>query len=353
MVVKWHFVLVPSWLLLLLFVFLLSGLAAVTQTLKRNTSCLLSDDGKVSFVTVFVPRRKVTHSSDEQRDDARKLKFGNHTVYKDDRSYVILTILSESIQISMPGSKLFILSDPVSKFPVNRLPRGVAIHGVYGNYAVDNLMLQRVQSYIVFLQNIYASSMHGLGIEEVPNHVIFLDSDIMIVGDLGCIFKENHNFDIALTFRNNKGQPVNSGVILVRGNPTSISRARSFLENVVKVYKAKFKRAAGMLGDQLSLAWIVQNCSGINQEKIKRQESFQAKIEGTEVLFLPGVKYNWTPAEGAGQFHGMPDDVQVIHFKGSRKRLMIEAWNFFKISGKDFSDMKCLILNSGRTKYDF
>lgn len=44
--------------------------------------------------------------------------------------------------------------------------------------------------------------------------------------------------------------------------------------------------------------------------------------------------------------------IQVVHFKGSRKRLMLEAWNFFSSSG-DVADMLCLILKSGRTKYDF
>lgn len=44
--------------------------------------------------------------------------------------------------------------------------------------------------------------------------------------------------------------------------------------------------------------------------------------------------------------------IQVVHFKGSRKRLMLESWNFFT-SSANISDMLCLILSSGRTKYDF
>lgn len=43
---------------------------------------------------------------------------------------------------------------------------------------------------------------------------------------------------------------------------------------------------------------------------------------------------------------------QVVHFKGSRKRLMLESWDFYTSTG-DISDMLCLILSSGRTKYDF
>lgn len=76
------------------------------------------------------------------------------------------------------------------------------------------------------------------------------------------------------------------------------------------------------------------------------------EMGGASVLFLPCATYNWTPPEGAGQFHGMPLDVKVVHFKGSRKHLMLESWNFFR-SASDISDMLCLILMSGRTKYDF
>lgn len=55
-------------------------------------------------------------------------------------------------------------------------------------------------------------------------HYIFTDSDIAVVDDLGQIFCDHPNFDLALTFRNNKAQPLNSGFIAVRGTPDSILR---------------------------------------------------------------------------------------------------------------------------------
>ena len=48
------------------------------------------------------------------------------------------------------------------------------------------------------------------------NHYILTDSDMAVVDDLGQIFKTYPNFDLALTFRNNKEQPLNSGFIAVR-----------------------------------------------------------------------------------------------------------------------------------------
>ncbi|KAE9609176.1 hypothetical protein Lalb_Chr08g0243441 [Lupinus albus] len=44
--------------------------------------------------------------------------------------------------------------------------------------------------------------------------------------------------------------------------------------------------------------------------------------------------------------------MQVVHFKGSRKHLMLESWDFYS-SSNEIEDMLCLILGSGITKYDF
>lgn len=56
------------------------------------------------------------------------------------------------------------------------------------------------------------------------HHYVFTDSDIAVVDDLGHIFHDYPNFHLALTFRNNKEQPLNSGFIAVRGTPGGILR---------------------------------------------------------------------------------------------------------------------------------
>ncbi|KAL1543419.1 hypothetical protein AAHA92_20395 [Salvia divinorum] len=180
-------------------------------------------------------------------------------------------------------------------------------------------MLQRIKSYIIFLQ----TRLEKLKQDQEPeNHFIFTDSDIAVIGNLEDMFSDYRNFDLALTFRNNKDQPLNSGFIAIRGTADGIQRGVAFLQEVLEVYSSKFMRASRMLGDQLALAWVVKS------------------------------KPNFNMKEGAGQFHGMPLGVKVIHFKGSRKRLMLEAWNYY-LSSHNLPDMLCLILRSGRAKYDF
>lgn len=69
--------------------------------------------------------------------------------------------------------------------------------------------------------------------------------------------------------------------------------------------------ASRMLGDQLALAWVVKSKPNFDTSRFAKALAFSEDIGGTSVLFLPCALYNWTPPEGAGQFHGMPLDVKV------------------------------------------
>lgn len=88
-----------------------------------------------------------------------------------------------------------------------------------------------------------------------------------------------------------------------------IRRAKVLLEAVLKVYRVKFRHAFGLLGDQLALADVIR-ASSFSKE-FKEGVAFEALVMATRTLFLPCAFYNWTPSEGAGQFHGMPTEVQV------------------------------------------
>lgn len=56
-------------------------------------------------------------------------------------------------------------------------------------------------------------------------HIVFTDFDMIVVDDIGCVFEDHPAFDVALTYRNNFKQPINSGVIMVRGTLRSVSRS--------------------------------------------------------------------------------------------------------------------------------
>ncbi|XP_051145799.1 uncharacterized protein LOC127261544 [Andrographis paniculata] len=296
----------------------------------------------VAFVTVFA-----TYNSTAGNRPDDLVSVGNKSYNKVERSMAILNVFMNFIQEVMPQSSVIVLTDPASDLPLRR--EMVTIQPIQGEYSREKLMLQRIRSYISFLD---ARLQKLIKKQEQVTHFIFTDLDIAVVDDLRQIFTKHPNFHLALTFRNNKEQPLNSGFIAVRGTVEGIQRGKAFLEHVLKIYTTKFMKASRMLGDQLALASVVRSNPNFNARRFSRREAFLDMIHGASVLFLPCSLYNWTPPEGAGQFHGMPLDVKVVHFKGSRKRLMLESWNFFT-SSSNLADMLCLILRSGRTKYDF
>lgn len=297
----------------------------------------------IAFVTVFT----VYNSSDISKTSGSSdvTTVGNSSYNKVERSIAVLNVFINFIQVAMPKSNVIILTDPASDLSINR--DKVSVYPIQGEYSRDKLMLQRIRSYIAFLER----KLEDHSRDHMHNY-IFVDSDIAVVNDLGQVFHDYPDFHLALTFRNNKQQPLNSGFIAVRGTYDGMSRAKVFLQQVLEVYISKYSGASRMLGDQLALAWVVLSDASFDAKRFAKAQPFLKDIKGASVLFLPCAMYNWTPPEGAGQFHGMPLDVKVVHFKGSRKRLMLESWNFFS-SSPNIADMLCLILSSGRTKYDF
>ncbi|XP_054801770.1 uncharacterized protein LOC129305754 isoform X2 [Prosopis cineraria] len=318
------------------------GTKALNKTHSSHNVSLVEDN--IAFVTVFT----VYNSSASNVDDrSSNTVIGGSSYNKVQRSMAVLDVFINFIQVTMPRSSVIILTDPASDFSLHK--NRVFLYPIQGEYSRDKLMLQRIRSYISFLETKLQELSQRPG---DVTHYIFTDSDIAVVDDLGHVFHDHENFHLALTFRNNKAQPLNSGFIAVRGTADAILRAKLFLQEVLKIYSSKFMKASRMLGDQLALAWVVKSHPCFDSSRFSKALPFTEDIGGTSVLFLPCAIYNWTPPEGAGQFHGMPLDVKVVHFKGSRKRLMLESWNFYK-SSPITADMLCFILASGRTKYDF
>ncbi|KAJ8900305.1 hypothetical protein K2173_024945 [Erythroxylum novogranatense] len=319
------------------------GLKALNKTHLPKSSNASRVGDRIVFVTVFT----VYNTQLDSRVSTNVVTVGNASYTKAERSMAILNVFVNFIQLTMPRSKVIILSDPASDFSLHR--DGVTMYPIQGEYSRDKLMLQRIKSYITFLETRLKDLAENPG---NTTHYIFTDSDVAVVDDLEPLFHSFPNFHLALTFRNNKEQPLNSGFIAVRGTSDAILRAKNYLQEVLNIYRSKYMKASRMLGDQLALAWTIKSQPGFDLKRFTKGQAFQEEIGRTLVLFLPCATYNWTPPEGAGQFHGMPLDVKVVHFKGSRKRLMLESWNYFN-SSSDISDMLCLILMSGRTKYDF
>lgn len=323
------------------------GTKALNKTHSLSSDHVSNPEESIAFVTVF----SIYNSSgngDADRISSNMITVGKSSFTKLERSMAVLDTYINFIQVTMPQSNIFVLTDPASDLHIAR--ERVLSYPIPGDYSRETLMLQRIKSYIAFL-DARADELSKKKNERTC-HYIFTDSDIAVVNDLSQIFDEYSHFDVALTFRNNKDQPLNSGFVAVRGTLEAVQRAKAFLQEVLKAYSTRFMNASRMLGDQLALVWVVKSHLSLDSRRFTKPSAFVEDLHGVSVLFLPCAVYNWTPPEGAGQFHGMPLDVKVVHFKGSRKRLMLEAWNMYN-STHNIDDMLCLVLASGRTKYDF
>ncbi|CAD6343228.1 unnamed protein product [Miscanthus lutarioriparius] len=261
----------------------------------------------ISFVTVFTTYNSVSAGDGKIPSDS--VTVGNHSYSKIERSMAILNTFISFIRVSMPRSNVIILTDPGSKISVNQ--GSATLLPIEGNYSRGNLMLQRIKTYIAFLEQ----KLVEFDIMEGLNHFVLTDSDIAVVDDLGHIFKKYPHCHLALTFRNNKGQPLNSGFVAVRGTRDGITKAVEFLKQVLEAYSLRYIKASHMLGDQLALAWVVKSHRPSAFGKFSKHEAFTGEVNGASVLFLPCAVYNWTPPEGAGQFHGIPLDVKLILLK--------------------------------------
>jgi hypothetical protein len=111
-----------------------------------------------------------------------------------------------------------------------------------------------------------------------------------------------------------------------------------FFKQVLEAYSLKYMKASRMLGDQLALAWVVKSHLPSAFSKFCKHEAFTGEVNGASVLFLPCAVYNWTPPEGAGQFHGMPLDVKVQHF------LTCELQGSYLINVVPFSSWKLFLV---------
>ncbi|KAJ6722743.1 POLYPHOSPHATIDYLINOSITOL PHOSPHATASE [Salix koriyanagi] len=270
---------------------------------KTHTPSSSNAGESVAFVTVFT----VYNTSLADSRLSNMVTVGNASYTKMERSMAVLNVFINFIQVTMPRSNVVILTDPASDLSLSR--NSVTVYPIQGDYSRDKLMLQRIRSYITFLETRLGELALNPG---HTSHYIFTDSDIAVVDDLGHLFNDHPNFHLALTFRNNKEQPLNSGFIAVRGTADAILRAKIFLQEVLKVYSSKYMSASRMLGDQLALAWAVKSHPGFDMRRFTKAQAFLENIGGASVLFLPCATYNWTPPEGAGQFHGMPLDVKVM-----------------------------------------
>ncbi|MCY3575166.1 MAG: hypothetical protein OXG92_15740 [Chloroflexi bacterium] len=193
-----------------------------------------------------------------------------------------------------PGCGRVILSDQHTHFPpgtnaeIRRLPLDKKAP-----------MLARARAWLAYLR-------------EASGHVIFLDNDILINGDLGHVFAEE--FAVALTYRDERKWPINAGINFAHGCYLTVAAA--FHELWLRRFLLADEQSGVWGGDQDALREL------FSEVDFARDDCFGCCLAGLAVRFLPCARYNFSTRRAADMVGQYPD-AAALHFKGRRKPFML------------------------------
>ncbi|RWW86658.1 hypothetical protein BHE74_00004560, partial [Ensete ventricosum] len=98
------------------------------------------------------------------------------------------------------------------------------------------------------------------------------------------------------------------------------SRMHDGSSELVTVANSSYRKAERSMAILNVFVDFIQVINYMEPEVVDSMKPSSGEINGVSILLLPCAVYNWTPPEGAGQFHGMPLDGQVklIAARGER-----------------------------------
>ena len=154
-----------------------------------------------------------------------------------------------------------------------------------------------------------------LGIAD--SHVIFLDSDILINGDLAHVFTES--FAVALTYRAGDSKwPINAGLNFAHGR--HLKQAARFHQIWLDEFQARYGDRSVWGGDQDTLRELFSDVD------FGRDDSFSWRLDRElDLRFLPCARYNFSTSY-AHEMDGHYPQALALHFKGKRKPWMFPYW---------------------------
>lgn len=197
-----------------------------------------------------------------------------------------------------PACRQVILSDGQTRFPPHPDTEVV-------RYELDskNPMMSRSIAWLSFLRR-------------AEGHVIFLDSDILINGDLSHVFADD--FAVCFTYRDgDRKWPINAGINFAHGR--QLAAAADFHARWLERYRASHDDFSVWGGDQDTLRELFAAID------FAREDCFSGRCGDIDIRFIPCASYNFsTPM--AVDMDGHYPQARVLHFKGRRKPFMLPYW---------------------------
>ncbi len=148
---------------------------------------------------------------------------------------------------------------------------------------------------------------------------VVCDPDMLLVrAGIEQVFDDS--FDVAITRRDDRRMPYNSGVVFV--NDHSSDCGQRFYRLQDEIITELFSKEAGWFGDQLVLTEII--------EKRSTQVSKDLyDCDGLRIKILDAAKYNFSPNRDHPYLVPPPRGVVLYHFKGRCRTYMYDFFQFF------------------------
>lgn len=213
----------------------------------------------------------------------------------------MIEMMMASVKTAMPHSHIAMLTDRTTKAP-DRVDKVVR-----ADSDCSELMLARI-------------GMQRRYLEQSPDDcpIIFADTDLLFNGDLTDVFSGlcRVSAHIGLTRRLDSAEmPYNGGVIFVRNHPLVRDFWNRLCERAARLPSEYRKWNC----DQIALGSMVDRRQHVLGSHI---EAVGCAVKGLGILQLPCEIYNYSP----NTLEQITEKRSILHFKGNRKSLMMEAY---------------------------
>ncbi|MBT90059.1 MAG: hypothetical protein CL921_00685 [Deltaproteobacteria bacterium] len=253
---------------------------------------------KINFVAFHIDINQVVLK--QAQDVAKAVNNENH---EDE-----INLMFSSVKRLYPNAQLFVLTDQKSKH-LNAKNTQII------QYELDNRfpIFSRNKAWYEFLKE-----------TEIPT--IFLDSDILIQSNFDKLMQMD--FDIAFTFRNWEKWPINLGIIYVKNNHEN--KAEKFFKDWYQQFKVMKEEQKVWGGDQDLIHIKFKDLD------FSVKNNFDFVFDQYKIKFLKCNEYNYS-SEINEPMYDYPINAKVLHFKGARKKYMLNCWEKIRYQKIDIS----------------
>lgn len=230
------------------------------------------------------------------------------------REYMsMIDMMFASARLIDRSARTVVLTDSNTDFSLCSTPIDAIVRT---DIDAGKLMLERTCSQLSYIETSTFSAP-----------IVILDSDILINAPLKPIF--DVDFDVALTWRASKVQPINGGFLILNNRRPDVSRR--FFQKFSSIYLERYAEQAAWYGDQLAL----RDCVGLSLTELRKHTLLE--VDGCRILLLPCDSHNFSPDNKYTEIQADRPEKVVLHFKGERKRLMAPYWHAWLKPRRSFS----------------